>query len=167
MRSDGYETQADIEREAEIARLFAGEKGYDCEKVLKKFSNVDYVMLQRGSKRVIGVVEVKCRAGDWSWLKMDRYGGALIDHDKFCTLALHMMTGLQAWFVVGDCNGDIRWLDMSKIWYPGSPNLSEAKFRPGFFFGGRVDRNDPQDKGIMMTIPVSAFVNGGFRNIHC
>jgi hypothetical protein len=167
MRSDGYETQADIDREAEVARLFADEKGYDYEKVPKKFSAIDHVMIQRGSRRVIGVIEVKCRADDWSWEKMSRYGGALIDCDKFCVLAIHVMMGLQVWLVVRDCHGEVRWLDLPKIFYPGSPYKSEAGFKPGFFFGGRVDRNDPQDKGIMMTIPVSAFEHGGFGNIHC
>lgn len=142
-----YETDKDLVAEAKLMADYADLIGCDYVKDEKPYADIDYVLLARGTKRVMAVAEAKCRYKDWTWDKMRSQGGAIIDLEKWAALIKYRMTGIQAVYIVRDAAGQIGVFRM-----PEDPASYIS-----FIYAGRTDRGDPNDVGVKGLIPVIHF----------
>lgn len=139
-----YETEENTRAEREIATIFADKMGFDVIRPTRKMSEFDFIVVRKGTTDVVGILEVKAR--DYTWADFANMGGVMIDHEKWVMLQLHTNAYANAWLVVRDKAGDVRWT-----------TIPSGK-RPRLKITGRSDRNDAQDIGIKAIIPVGNFI---------
>lgn len=140
-----YETEENTRAEHEIATIFADTMGYDVIRPTRKMSEFDFIVVRKGTPDAVGILEVKDR--DYTWAEFSNMGGVMIDHEKWIMLQLHTNAHANAWLVIRDKDGEVRWT-----------TVPSGK-RPRLVVTGRRDRNDAQDIGIKAIIPVGNFVS--------
>lgn len=130
-----YETDADIAKEAEVAKV-AAEK-WNCEMFkLAKFGQFDFAAIRSG--QIKAFVEIRCRSN-----RSDAYPTMIVSANKvIAAWQTEMATGIPAFFVV-------RWTDQI-----GFINLAQ---RFAVTIGGRVDRGDKADIEAVCHIPIDQF----------
>lgn len=131
-----YETQADLDRETLVIQKVADL--YDCEfHKLPMRDRLDFAMLRNGE--IVAFVEIKCRN-----CMSHTYDTIMMTMDKvLAARRLQAETGLPAYFVVD-------YMDRTMIM------SFDCQFKT--VIGGRRDRNDTQDMGI-----VALFSKDDFR----
>ena len=132
-----YETESDVSREWACALKLA-EAWDKIPQKLPKFYPCDIMMVSKKTNSPVGWVEVKCRNINWG-----QYPTLHISVHKVADLmTLAEASGLPAFIAVqmNDC------LVAHKIAHPYP-----------VVFGGRTDRNDPEDMEPVFDIPFSSF----------
>lgn len=130
-----YETHADRQREAAVARAVGRHLGMATTK-LAKYEFADYALTRDG--RVTGLLEVKVR---------------FVSSTQYPTYHVSMakLLKLQAWPI--NRYLAVQWTDrLGLLRLHTSPDPVEF-----LTIGGRLDRGDPMDVEIMANIAVSAF----------
>lgn len=135
MASKMYETKADLRREEAVIDEFC--KIYNLEKKKLPFNQkIDFAIYNR--KKIYGFVEVKCRV-----FNQDKYNTMFISLDKVqAARSLADITGMRVLLLV--C-----WADV----------MGHIDFSEDFEvqLGGRSDRNDVLDFGIVAHYPIDKF----------
>jgi len=138
-----YETQKDQLAEARVAKRVAAK--WDCRPIkLRPLYVIDYAMLRDGKCHAF--VEIKCRS--YSMRQMDDMGGFMLSLDKWrAGIDLSRCSGAAFILVVStpdvDAVGGI-------YWYSGTEH-------DGLSFGGRTDRDDPQDVEPVVLLKAARF----------
>lgn len=133
-----YETQKDQLAEARVAKRVAAK--WDCRPIkLRPLYVIDYAMLRDGKCHAF--VEIKCRS--YSMRQMDDMGGFMLSLDKWCKGNELAKAGGTSFVIVVDAVGGI-------YWYSGTEH-------DGLSFGGRTDRDDPQDVEPVVLLKAARF----------
>lgn len=132
-----YERRAD-----RIAESIVGELMHDRWRVnlrkLPRSYQLDYVMLKRG--KVVGFAEIKQRT-----TRMNEYDTYTVSLSKVHAGRMITLTTSLPCFLVVSWADAVGFVDMSKV-----------EIKP-LMWGGRNDRNDPEDKEVMVHISTEDF----------
>jgi hypothetical protein len=133
-----YETNKDRLAEARVAKRVADT--WSCRPVkLRPTYVVDYALLQGDVCKAF--MEIKCR--NYSMKQMDDMGGFMLSLDKWCKGNELAKAGGTSFVIVVDAVGGI-------YWYSGTEH-------DGLSFGGRTDRDDPQDVEPVVLLKAARF----------
>lgn len=129
-----YETNKDRLAEARVAKRVADK--WLCKPVkLRPTYVVDYALLQGDVCKAF--MEIKCR--NYSMKQMDDMGGFMLSLDKWCKGTELAKAGGTSFVIVVDASDGIWWHQAY------SAEKSVQPRHDGLSFGGRMDRDDPQD----------------------
>lgn len=133
-----YETNKDRLAEARVAKRVADK--WSCKPVkLRPTYVVDYALLQGDVCKAF--MEIKCR--NYSMQQMYDMGGFMLSLDKWCKGNELAKAGGTSFVIVVDAVGGI-------YWYSGTDH-------DGLSFGGRTDRDDPQDVEPVVLLKAARF----------
>jgi hypothetical protein len=126
-----YETKKDILAEARVAKRVAIK--WNCKPIkLRPLYVIDYAMLRDGKCHAF--VEIKCRS--YSMKQMDDMNGFMLSLDKW-RAGIDLSRASGAEFIIVVDTPDATW------WHQVNPERPAD--HDGLSFGGRTDRDDPQD----------------------
>lgn len=139
-----YQTKDDLMREALVMGEFMrhmGDNWPGSDTLAQKIDDGDGKMVCpdfriRNHGKVIAYAEVKYRTEPLETLK--QHGGAFMRRDKYDMLKMLHDEGFRSFFVVGTPT-------QYAFWDVGKANASIG-------YGGRLDRNDPNDVGEMISM---------------
>ena len=127
-----YETQQDKIAEARVAKKIADKWG--CKPIkLRPTYIVDYALISANG--FVSFMEVKCR--NYTMSEMDKMGGFMISLDKLAKGIQLARVGKAYFTIAVSAKGVIYYYDIK------SDNMLDC--HDGLSFGGRTDRDDPQD----------------------
>lgn len=127
-----YETQQDKLAEARVAKKIADKWG--CKPIkLRPTYIVDYALISANG--FVSFMEVKCR--NYTMSEMDSMGGFMISLDKLAKGVQLARVGKAYFTIAVSAKGVIYYYDIK------NDNMLDC--HDGLSFGGRTDRDDPQD----------------------
>jgi hypothetical protein len=138
-----YETEADLQREQEVAELVGLRFNCDMHKLAKRYV-VDYIATRGDNKQGVAFCEIK--GGNHTWEDYQRMGGFRIALHKWAYARFYCeASNLPFLFVAAAADG---------AWYRPFADFSHQYT---ILYSGRTDRNDPQDMDPCMVLPCDTF----------
>jgi len=135
-----YETPYDMDAEDKVALILA--EKWKCEvQKLPQFYRVDRALTR--DSRIEGLVEIKCRLR----VRRDKYPTYMLSVSKLGAMDALARAMKIPVFLVVEWEDEIGYIETDGL-------LAEIE---DFYIGGRVDRNDKQDKEPVVYIPIEDF----------
>jgi len=147
-----YETDTDLDRELDVATKLSKEWRCDVTKT-KKFYPVDYVATRDG--RLVSILEIKTR--NYTMDELERFGGFMISAEKLVRarelsemVRVPFILVLKLFGALGD-----QGIPQGETYYRSFYN--RERYSGEVRLGGRTDRNDPDDRELVMLFTRNMF----------